>query len=157
MAELNRVADSFPNEDCSSIQDIAAELGLGQQRARQVIEKLIKARKVQNLTKKDGAKILYAPPMVKSIIEHYNSGAVVKPRRRKGALRSALGRAELVIQVPVFDKEVSQILMNQFGTEEAISKYLRDKLDEVYKPKLSKLKELEAEFEANKRRLLQQL
>lgn len=159
MAELrgNNLAESIPDEDCSSIQELAADLGLGAQRTRQLIDKAIKARKLQNLSKKRGAKILYAPQMVEAIKRLYADGAIVKPRRKQGVSKSAINRAEIVIQVPIFDKEVAQILLGKFGGQDKIADYLRGKLDEAYKPDLKALKDLEAEFEKRKKSILQRL
>lgn len=147
MAEtgFGKLADSIPNEDCYSLKDVAAELGLGTQRAAQLIKQAIDARKVQKLMKKDGVKILYAPQMVDQLKKIYQNGEITKPRQRKGlGLSSALKHAELVITVPVFDKDEAKLLINKFGTEDNIKKYVQEKLSEIYKPVKAQLAEIEA-------------
>lgn len=155
MAEgLTKLADQIPSEDCYSLKDLSAELGVGAQMARKVINRALKARVVQNLTKKEGAKILYAPQMVEPLVQAYKEGKLGKVRTGTKLSQSALNKAALVITVPVFDREKANIIKSQFSNDQEIVRFIQDKLDEVANPALSDLKKLEAEFEQKKQAIL---
>ncbi len=151
----NRVADSFSNEDCYTIEAVAKELGLKPIRARQLIKEAIDKRLVQNLTKKDGVRLLFPEPMIKQLKKVYENGTLVKPRRRKMTVESTLRHAELLLQVPIFDRDMANILLERFGTNEELVKYLTEQLFSIYKPVLNKLKELETEYINKKKALFQ--
>lgn len=149
----NRFSNAFNKEDYCTIDEVAADLGLKAQRTRQIIEDAVKRRLIQNLTKKDGVKRLYAEPMVAQLKNLYLNGQFGNPKQRK-KVQENLKAALMVVKIPVFDPEIKRILMTQFKDESQIVEFLRDKLSETYKPVMTQLKALEDEFESKKKQLL---
>lgn len=147
------LADAIPSEDCFTIEDLAEEFGVGPLRMRQIIDKAVKSGYTQTLIKKEGRKFLYAPQMVEQIRKAVDAGKLGKFRKK--SLATVMKHAELVVNVPIFDKEIARLLKTKFKTEEEIAKFLKNKLEDSIKPFLAKRRELEAKYEKEMAELLQ--
>lgn len=156
MAEKTSVADRIPDEDCYTVQMIADEIGLGIQRTRQIIDAALDKRITVNISKKRGAKILYAPQMAQKIIKAYNEGQLGIVRRRDGSKVNKKA-AKLLIEVPIYDENIANILTKKFGTEKAMSDYLKDHLEDEAKPVLARLQELEEKAQREREALFSKL
>ncbi len=157
-AILNPISSAFKVEDYMSVDEVASELNLKPQRARQLIDEAVKRRLITNLVKKDGVKKLYAEPMVKQLKIHYENGLFGAPRKRRIAnVKSGSQTAVLSLSVNIFDPSTKDILLKLFKNEAKISEYLTEKLAESYKPVMSELAKLESDFEAKKKQLLNQI
>lgn len=62
--------------------------------------------------------------------------------------------AKLVLQVPIFDEEISTLVKRKFESDENIVKFLQDQLSQSVKPILAKKRELEARFDKEMQQLL---
>lgn len=146
------LADSIPNEDCYTIDDLSEEFGLGIARMRQIITKAIKEKIVPNVSKKDGRTILYAPQMVEALKIAKQKGLLGKFSKKSNVI--ATKHAELVISVPIFDSEIAVMLKKKFENEAGISKYLKSKLEESVKPIMIKRREIQERYEKELQALL---
>ncbi len=147
-----RLADSFDNDDCYTIEDISKEMGLHTIRTRQLLKMALEKHLVQNLQKKDGVRVLYPEPMAKKFIALYQDGKLVRPRKSKTA-RISTKNLHMLIEVPIYDQEVAAVLLNRYETKEGIAKVLIDTVMDIAKPAISQLQALEAEF-AHKRKAI---
>lgn len=149
----NRLADAFRNEDCWTVDMLAKDMGLLPQRARALAKEAIKTKKLQNLLKREGTRVLYPEPFVKKLIQLYEAGELGTPRRRKDAAvnKSDLKSAKAVIQVPLFDSEITDVLLSRFGNEAKIKDFLLDKLFEVANQFLAPLKDAKKQIEEAQR------
>jgi hypothetical protein len=138
----NRLVDNIPNEDCYTIKDVADELGLSVMRSRQIIDIVWRNNLIPKLIKKEGRTILYSPDFMGKLKDMYLSGKFGKARKRNDLDKSMEKNAQFVIKVPIYDKQVADILTKKLGGEREIQQYLRDKLDEVSKPALTKIEQL---------------
>lgn len=146
------LADAIPNEECFTIEDLAEEFDLSTLRVRQIIDKAIKGKHVQNLVKKEGRRVLYAPQMVEQLKSAVDRGLLGKFRKKNPV--TALKYAKLVLQVPIFDEEISTLVKRKFESDENIVKFLQDQLSQSVKPILAKKRELEARFDKEMQQLL---
>lgn len=150
----HRISDNYPTSECYTIEELAEEIGVTRSRARQVLKMLLDGRKIQNLQKKDGVRIMFPEPMVKQIKEQYLGGNIVKLRKHKVNQSSNIAKTELLIEVPVYDTQMRDVLISRYKTIDGIRKYLTDCMFNAYKPVLGEMKKLEEEFEQRKKALL---
>lgn len=148
----NSLANAFPANQYFDIDELAVELGVKTQRARQILAAALKKRAIQNLVKKEGLKKLYAEPMVEQLRALYNAGTFGKTRSRI-KVTSMEKTALLIVKVPVFDPGMKKMLLQKFKDEANLAKFLQDQLLEAYKPVAQQLKALEEEFETKKKAL----
>lgn len=139
--EMNKLADAVSDDECFTIDELAGELGVSVQRARQILTKVKQDKMIPWLVKKSGLANLYTPEFVTKLQELYASGRLGKPRK-KDFDKAMVKNAKLLVQVPVFDEQGAAILQKKFGSTEEIQKFLREKLEEAYKPVLKKINEL---------------
>lgn len=151
------VADRIPDDQCYTIKEFADELGLGPQRTKQLIDRAVELKLVQPLIKSGGKGLpsLYAPQMVDGVKEAFLSGKLGKVRKTHGKVNRK--NAALVIEVPVYDREVAELLQKMLNGPDGIQTYLRQKLDEVVKPAQSKLNALKKQYESEMEQLLRNL
>lgn len=149
----NRVSSNIPRDECLDIEQLAKEMGVGVLRARQIVKLAIVKRQTPNLTKFEGRKALYPEAMVRSIIEAYDSGKLTKRRRNNVVMSSkrAMKNAAVVFEVPLFDPDIANVVLQQFGSPEEVVKFFQEKLKDHYMPVISRIKELEEEFENKKK------
>lgn len=147
------IADSIPNDACWTIEEIADDFGLSHLRTRQVVDQAIQKQLVQNLTKKEGRRILYAPQMVEQLQNAKEKGILGKfnKKREKG---SSMKDAKLVLNVAIFDSEIAELLLRKFQSEDAIIKHVKDGLEASVKTVLAKKKELAEKYERAMQELL---
>ncbi len=138
---MTTIADSIPTEDCYSKKELAEEFGLSFGQMDKLVKKAIKERLVQNLTKKVGLKYYYAPQMVEKLKELRANGKLGEVRNRSKA--SIERNAKLLLQVPVYDEDIVEVLRQAFGTDQNIVKFLTDYLIGTVEPILVKKKQLE--------------
>lgn len=148
------LADSIPNEDCYTIDDVASEFGLSTLRMRQVLDKAFKEQIVPKLIKKDGRRVLYAPDLVKNLLAARERGVLGKFNKRSPEV--SLKHAKMIIQVPIFDEDIVKLLKSKFQDETQIAKFLQTKVEETVKPFLAKKKQLELEFEQKMEKLMRE-
>src|SRR6185436_16075215 len=118
------IADSIPNDKCLTIDDMASEFNLGTLRMRQVIEKAIKGKHIQSLTKKDGRRVLYAPQMVDQLRKAIEAGKLGKFNAKRSPVTS-LKHAQFVLTVPIFDEDIAKLLMAKFGGTDKRKTFLK--------------------------------
>lgn len=147
------LADSIPDSQCLTIEDIAEELGLSTIRTRQVVDKAFKEKLVQKLIKKNGRRILFAPQMVAQLMKAVESGKLGRFNKKRDS-KSSLKLAAMTFTIPVFDKEIARLLVAKFKSEQAIGNFLKNKLEETVKPQMSALQKLEEEYQLKKQQLL---
>lgn len=140
---MAKLADAVPDESCFTIDELAGELGVSVQRTRQILAKVKEEKMIPWLVKKSGLTNLYTPDFVNKLIDVYASGRLGKPRKRDTE-KAMAKNAKLLIQVPVYDEQGAAILQKKFGSNEEIQKFLKEKLEEAYKPTLKKINELKA-------------
>lgn len=140
------IADSIPNDKCLTIDDVATEFNLGNLRMRQIIEKAIKSKYIQSLTKKDGRRILYAPQMVDQLRKTIESGKLGKFNAKRSVV-SSLKHAQFVLTVPIFDEDIGKLLITKFGSTDKMNDYLKSILEDTVKPILAKKRELMEKYE----------
>lgn len=145
------LADSIPNEDCLTIEDIAQEFGLSTLRTRQVVDTAVKGKIVPKLFKKDGRRILYTPQMMEMLRKAKEDGKLGKFRNKQSA--RVLKNATLVINVPIFDQDIANLLKNRFPNEAAMSNYLQHQLEASVKNILAKKQQLEAKYQEELKKL----
>lgn len=133
------IADNIKDSDCLDIEELCSEVGVGVQRMRQILAKAKKSGKVQWVVKKNGQKFLYTPQFVEQLMAFINKGGAGKPR---GKTAKSFSTAQLVVQVPVFDTEVANLLKRKFKTENDMSKFLQDRLEETVRPALTAIQKL---------------
>ncbi len=152
---FTKLSDAFPSEDCYTIDEVSKKLGLKLARTRQLLRKSIQRRLVQNLSKREGVRVLYPEPMVKQLENAYNTGGLVQRKfARKNNQPVRVVGAELVLSVPVFDEAQKDILLTHFGSESKIVEFLKDKMFEITSPVKKQLEDLDAEYAARKKQLL---
>lgn len=147
-----KISDSIPDADCLSIEDLALEFNLKTQRMRQVVDKAVKERIIPNLIKVKGRKNLYPPQFVEQLKLAVDAGKLGKFNKRTS--KSAMKYADLVIQVPIFDKEIAFMLRKKFKDEEGITKFLQNQAAESVKPIMAKKRELQERYENELQKLL---
>lgn len=145
------ITDNIRNEDCLDIKELSDEMGVKVQRMRQILALVRKTKAFPYLTKKDGSRDLYPPQFVESLRKFREKGGAGKIRNKGGkSFKTSL----LLIEVPVFDKEIADLLKHRFKSADEMRIYLQAKLEDTVKPKLSKLRQLENEFEKEKQKLM---
>lgn len=91
----------------------------------------------------------FSPEYVELVIKAREN---IKPRGKASV--SSLKHVKMSMTVNIFDPKAAEFYKKKFGGEEGVTKFLQGKLDELYKPTLQKLKELEDEFERRKREIM---
>lgn len=140
------ITDSIKDSDCFTAKELADDLDISVPRLRQILPKAKKSGKVPWLVKTKGTALLYTPQFVEALKAWRVKGGAGKVRSISGAV--------FAITVPVFDKQIADMLNARFKTEEDMSKFLQAKLEETVKPKLNKLLELEKQYEKDRQSLL---
>jgi len=140
------ITDSIKDSDCFTAKELADDLDISVPRLRQILPKAKKSGKVPWLVKTKGTALLYTPQFVEALKAWRVKGGAGKVRSISGAV--------FAITVPVFDKQIADMLRARFKTEEDMSKFLQAKLEETVKPKLNKLLELEKQYEKDRQSLL---
>lgn len=134
------VADSISDEECSTIEELAKELGVSVQRARQLVAKAFGEKWIPKQIKIVGKQHLYTSEVVRKFKEMHAAGRFGTPRKRD---KSVVEKdAVLVVKVPIYDKQVAEFLLRKFKTMEEIQKFLRIQLENTYRPAMKKLEEL---------------
>lgn len=152
-----KLSDAFKNEDCYTIEEMSKEIGVTPIRTRQLLTESLKRRLIQNLSKKEGVRVLYPEPMVKRMVEIYESGKIAKPRKNRTTqtVASITKNAKMLLEVPVFDESIKDILLKQFGSQDKIIEHLKTSLTSVAKPVLKALNDLEREYDTKRRQIMQ--
>lgn len=148
------ITDSIKDSDCFTAKELADDLDISVPRLRQILPKAKKSGKVPWLVKTKGTALLYTPQFVEALKAWRVKGGAGKTRDGKGGKVRSISGAVFAITVPVFDKQIADMLNARFKTEEDMSKFLQAKLEETVKPKLNKLLELEKQYEKDRQSLL---
>lgn len=148
---LAKIGDQF-TQHWLDLDEVADQLDISPSGTYQSILKLTKEKKLPKnplFVGKRGKKTVYSPQFLERLVALRGgksptaataATAATKPPKSVDSVKHAV----FLIQVPVFDQQVADLLAKKFGenTEAEVSKYLRDKLIEIVKPALSKIEEL---------------
>lgn len=152
---FNTIANQIPADEWMDINQVAKSLNLGTLRARQLAEEAVKKRIVTKLMKKEGRKILYAEAMVDKIVDAYEHGLFGKKKNPSFTVKRSVERNALMnLEIPLYDKNMIDVLNKIYGSNEKIVEAVKDYLSSIYKPTASKLAELDAEYKAKRESLL---
>lgn len=147
------LADSIPNEDCYTIEDLMDDFQLSSQRTRQIIDKALNEKLVQRLIKVDGRRNLYAPQMVEQLKSAVESGKLGKFNRKRTG--PSLSKASMVINVPIFDPSIAELLIKKFGSIEVVAKFAKTQLEESVKSILARQTEIKERYEKELQELME--
>lgn len=144
---MTTLADNYKTEDCYDIKDLASEMNVKVQQANHILDRALSNKLVPKLIKIVGKKRYFAPPMAEAIIKLRSEGKLGDVRNKSEALK--IKNAKLVIEVPVFDTEIAELLKAGFSSSQEMVSLLQDHLEGLVKPLLADKKR--EELELNKR------
>lgn len=114
-------------------------------------EKLTKPKVGSLLCIKDpdmGTRLLYSDKYLEKLKEVRTSG----PKRAKHG--KAVSKSVLSFKVNIFDNQIASFLMSRFKTEENLEAHVKNELEKLAKPSISKMDELRRKYEEEMQKLI---
>ena len=149
-AAADKVGPEVITQDWYTFEEFAAELKVTASNLRQYLRNgLIKkrfAKPTRSQCQSDPTNTvrnLYSPEYVE-IIKRTREGV---RRGRKQGSRSATQHAVVMVNVPVFDATIAELLLKKFGGDAEIERFLRDTLTESVRPALQRIEDLKQRHE----------